>query len=193
MNSRISITILSSSAVTQHGSRFIQQKLETANSDEKERVFQEIKPNAIQLMMDVFGNYVIQKLFEHGNQAQKKALAQQMMGHILNLSTQMRWSMCSSTNKLQWSKNWRTRLSSVLRTKTATMSSRRPSSECPRLTFNSSSTTSVAKFNAGRCILTAVGSFNGCLNIAMKRIVTLSLENFIYAVLALSQTSLATM
>ncbi|WEW61533.1 mRNA binding protein puf3 [Emydomyces testavorans] len=73
----------------QHGSRFIQQKLETANSDEKERVFQEIKPNAIQLMMDVFGNYVIQKLFEHGNQAQKKALAQQMMGHILNLSTQM--------------------------------------------------------------------------------------------------------
>ena len=40
-------------------------------------------------MMDVFGNYVIQKLFEHGNQAQKKALAQQMMGHILALSTQM--------------------------------------------------------------------------------------------------------
>ncbi|KAL1960044.1 hypothetical protein VTO42DRAFT_216 [Malbranchea cinnamomea] len=73
----------------QHGSRFIQQKLETANSDEKEQVFQEIKPNAIQLMMDVFGNYVIQKLFEHGNQAQKKALAQQMMGHILALSTQM--------------------------------------------------------------------------------------------------------
>jgi mRNA-binding protein PUF3 len=73
----------------QHGSRFIQQKLETANSDEKEQVFQEIKPNAIQLMMDVFGNYVIQKLFEHGNQAQKKSLAQQMMGHILTLSTQM--------------------------------------------------------------------------------------------------------
>ncbi|KAI1979917.1 mRNA binding protein puf3 [Ophidiomyces ophidiicola] len=73
----------------QHGSRFIQTKLETAHSDEKDRVFQEIRPNAIQLMKDVFGNYVIQNLFEHGSQAQKKALAQQMMGDVLNLSTQM--------------------------------------------------------------------------------------------------------
>ncbi|KAM5437951.1 mRNA binding protein puf3 [Microsporum canis] len=72
----------------QHGSRFIQLKLETANSDEKERVFQEIRPNAVQLMMDLFGNYVIQKLFEHGNQAQKRLLAQQMQGHIYSLSVQ---------------------------------------------------------------------------------------------------------
>ncbi|OXV05412.1 hypothetical protein Egran_06820 [Elaphomyces granulatus] len=73
----------------QHGSRFIQQKLETANSDEKEQVFREIQPNALQLMTDVFGNYVVQKLFEHGNQTQKKILANQMKGHILTLSTQM--------------------------------------------------------------------------------------------------------
>ncbi|EZG01205.1 hypothetical protein H106_08539 [Trichophyton rubrum CBS 735.88] len=72
----------------QHGSRFIQLKLETANSDEKERVFQEIRPNAVQLMMDLFGNYVIQKLFEHGNQAQKRLLAQQMQGNICSLSVQ---------------------------------------------------------------------------------------------------------
>ncbi|GAA86319.1 mRNA binding protein Pumilio 2 [Aspergillus luchuensis IFO 4308] len=73
----------------QHGSRFIQQKLETANSDEKEQVFREIQPNSLQLMTDVFGNYVVQKLFEHGNQTQKKILANQMKGHILSLSTQM--------------------------------------------------------------------------------------------------------
>ncbi|PTU18769.1 hypothetical protein P175DRAFT_0511229 [Aspergillus ochraceoroseus IBT 24754] len=73
----------------QHGSRFIQQKLETANSDEKEQVFREIQSNSLQLMTDVFGNYVVQKLFEHGNQAQKKILANQMKGHILSLSTQM--------------------------------------------------------------------------------------------------------
>lgn len=73
----------------QHGSRFIQQKLETANSDEKDQVFREIQPNSLQLMTDVFGNYVIQKLFEHGNQSQKKSLAHQMKGHILNLSLQM--------------------------------------------------------------------------------------------------------
>lgn len=40
-------------------------------------------------MGDVFGNYVVQKLFEHGNQPQKKILANQMKGHILTLSTQM--------------------------------------------------------------------------------------------------------
>ena len=73
----------------QHGSRFIQQKLETANSDEKDQVFRELYPNAIQLMTDVFGNYVIQKFFEHGNQSQKKTLANQMRTHILTLSTQM--------------------------------------------------------------------------------------------------------
>lgn len=73
----------------QHGSRFIQDKLQTANSDEKEQVFREIEPNAIQLMKDVFGNYVIQKFFEHGNQVQKKILAGMMKGKITELSTQM--------------------------------------------------------------------------------------------------------
>ncbi|KAL2263887.1 hypothetical protein VTK26DRAFT_4564 [Humicola hyalothermophila] len=73
----------------QHGSRFIQQKLETASSDEKDHVFREIEPNAVQLMKDVFGNYVIQKFFEHGNQAQKKVLAAAMKGKVVDLSTQM--------------------------------------------------------------------------------------------------------
>ncbi|KAH8695086.1 armadillo-type protein [Talaromyces proteolyticus] len=73
----------------QHGSRFIQQKLESANSDEKDQVFREIQPNCLQLMTDVFGNYVVQKLFEHGNQSQKKILANLMKGHVLTLSMQM--------------------------------------------------------------------------------------------------------
>lgn len=73
----------------QHGSRFIQTKLETANSDEKERVFREIEPNAIPLMTDVFGNYVIQKFFEHGDQTHKKILANKMRGQVLQLSLQM--------------------------------------------------------------------------------------------------------
>jgi pumilio RNA-binding family len=74
----------------QHGSRFIQQKLETATSEEKQGVFDEIVPdNALQLIQDVFGNYVIQKLFEHGTQVQKTVLANAMEGHILPLSLQM--------------------------------------------------------------------------------------------------------
>jgi hypothetical protein len=43
----------------QHGSRFIQSKLETATTEEKQIVFDEIVPsNALQLIQDVFGNYV---------------------------------------------------------------------------------------------------------------------------------------
>ncbi|GAO48669.1 hypothetical protein G7K_2839-t1 [Saitoella complicata NRRL Y-17804] len=73
----------------QHGSRFIQQKLETAKSDEKEIVFNEILPNCLQLMTDVFGNYVVQKFFEHGDQSHKTTLAKQMEGHVLSLALQM--------------------------------------------------------------------------------------------------------
>lgn len=46
----------------QYGSRFIQQKLETATTEEKNMVFQEIFPESLALMTDVFGNYVIQKV-----------------------------------------------------------------------------------------------------------------------------------
>ncbi|KAF2128721.1 ARM repeat-containing protein [Dothidotthia symphoricarpi CBS 119687] len=73
----------------QHGSRFIQQKLETANSDVKDHVFKELEANALPLMQDVFGNYVIQKFFEHGDQTQKKILAGKMKGHVLALANQM--------------------------------------------------------------------------------------------------------
>jgi pumilio RNA-binding family len=73
----------------QHGSRFIQQKLETASLDEKGMVFQEVLPRALTLMTDVFGNYVIQKFFEHGTSQQRSDLANQLVGHVLVLSLQM--------------------------------------------------------------------------------------------------------
>jgi hypothetical protein len=50
------------SSADQYGSRFIQQKLETATMDEKNVVYEEIMPQALPLMTDVFGNYVIQKV-----------------------------------------------------------------------------------------------------------------------------------
>ncbi|KAK9123935.1 hypothetical protein Sjap_013537 [Stephania japonica] len=73
----------------QYGSRFIQQKLETATIDEKNMVFQEIMPHSFSLMTDVFGNYVIQKFFEHGTASQRRELADQLTGHVLTLSLQM--------------------------------------------------------------------------------------------------------
>ncbi|URD75521.1 Pumilio-family RNA binding repeat [Musa troglodytarum] len=73
----------------QHGSRFIQQKLETCSLDEKASVFKEVLPHASSLMTDVFGNYVIQKFFEHGNPEQRKELAMKLVGNVLPLSLQM--------------------------------------------------------------------------------------------------------
>ncbi|KAM7526880.1 hypothetical protein LguiA_016782 [Lonicera macranthoides] len=73
----------------QYGSRFIQQKLETATVEEKTKIFSEIMPLAHSLMTDVFGNYVIQKFFEHGTESQRKELASQLIGHVLPLSLQM--------------------------------------------------------------------------------------------------------
>ncbi|KAL9228711.1 hypothetical protein vseg_004262 [Gypsophila vaccaria] len=73
----------------QYGSRFIQQKLETATIDEKNMVFEEIGPQALSLMTDVFGNYVIQKFFEHGLDSQRRELASMLDNHVLNLSLQM--------------------------------------------------------------------------------------------------------
>ncbi|EOY31964.1 hypothetical protein QUC31_019598 [Theobroma cacao] len=73
----------------QHGSRFIQQKLENCSIEEKASVFKEVLPHASKLMTDVFGNYVIQKFFEYGSPEQRKELAYKLSGQILNFSLQM--------------------------------------------------------------------------------------------------------
>ncbi|EIN07544.1 hypothetical protein PUNSTDRAFT_53691 [Punctularia strigosozonata HHB-11173 SS5] len=75
----------------QHGSRFIQQKLEGASAEEREAVFAEIVPggHALQLTQDVFGNYVVQKLLEHCSPAQRVAIAECLSDHVLALSLQM--------------------------------------------------------------------------------------------------------
>lgn len=73
----------------QHGLRFIQQKLPDATEEEKEMIFNEIREILFELMTDVFGNYVIQKYFEHGSAVQQLVLLELMMGHIYELSLQM--------------------------------------------------------------------------------------------------------
>ncbi|GAB2288651.1 hypothetical protein Dimus_022974 [Dionaea muscipula] len=73
----------------QYGSRFIQQKLEAATTEEKNMVFHEINAQALSLMTDVFGNYVVQKFFEHGTASQIRELADKLAGHVLTLTLQM--------------------------------------------------------------------------------------------------------
>eukprot|EP00835_Amoeboradix_gromovi_P002544 NODE_147_length_17537_cov_0.265627.p2 type:complete len:472 gc:universal NODE_147_length_17537_cov_0.265627:4449-5864(+) len=76
-------------ATDQHGSRFIQQKLEGASRENQNLVFQELSMDSLQLMTDVFGNYVIQKFFEYGSPEHKSFLVGKMQGHVLQLSLQM--------------------------------------------------------------------------------------------------------
>lgn len=76
-------------AQDQHGSRFIQQKLERASQKEKQLVFEEVIQHAHTLMTDVFGNYVIQKFFEYGTQEQKNQLISAIRGNVMNLALQM--------------------------------------------------------------------------------------------------------
>lgn len=52
-------------------------------------VFDEILPRALDLMEDVFGNYVIQKFFEHGTHEQIRTLGTQLQNQVLKLSLQM--------------------------------------------------------------------------------------------------------
>jgi hypothetical protein len=74
----------------QEGSRLIQRKLEgpQVNDSEKELVFNEVYKEALGLMTDVFGNYVIQKLFEHGLPKHRKMLAGVLKGNVLALTLQ---------------------------------------------------------------------------------------------------------
>jgi pumilio RNA-binding family len=72
-----------------HGSRFIQNKLESATQSEKQSVFNEIIESAQYLMTDVYGNYVIQKLFDYGLPEHRPMLVYQMQGNVLNFSQHM--------------------------------------------------------------------------------------------------------
>lgn len=87
----------------QHGSRFIQQKLESSSLEVRHLVFMELMtvdesassqnraPTSycLQLMTDVFGNYVVQKFLELGTTEEKQLLGEQMAGHVVPLSMQM--------------------------------------------------------------------------------------------------------
>ena len=73
----------------QNGSRFIQQRLEIANTSEQQVVMAEVLPAVRQLRNDVFGNYVVQKLLEFGTHQMKAQLRDTLKGEMLPLSLQM--------------------------------------------------------------------------------------------------------
>ena len=76
-------------AVDQHGSRYIQQQLETSLETERSGIFDLLLPDLVRLCLDVFGNYVIQKLLEFSSPANRHVLIMRLQGNILVLSLQM--------------------------------------------------------------------------------------------------------
>ena len=73
----------------QNGSRFIQQRLEIGDASEKEIVMTEVLPEVVRLRNDVFGNYVVQKLFGFGTDKMKEDLRDTIIGEMVELSMQM--------------------------------------------------------------------------------------------------------
>ncbi|KAI0035074.1 ARM repeat-containing protein [Vararia minispora EC-137] len=74
----------------QHGSRFMQHRYEAATADVKQKIFDEIVPGHVQqLVQDVFGNYVIQKLFEFGTAAHRAQLMEAVKGSVLSAALNM--------------------------------------------------------------------------------------------------------
>ncbi|VDL74293.1 unnamed protein product [Nippostrongylus brasiliensis] len=106
-------------AKDQHGSRFIQQKLERASAKEKQLLFDEVLVNAHALMVDansvgcegevrkksrecrvrvslrsivvftIIAIYLFQKFFEYGTPEQKMALGRALKGDVMSLALQM--------------------------------------------------------------------------------------------------------
>jgi hypothetical protein len=70
----------------QHGSRFLQKELEVVDSDMIQLVFDEVLSVARNLMIDVYGNYVIQKFFDFGTDEQRFLLASKLQGNVVALS-----------------------------------------------------------------------------------------------------------
>jgi hypothetical protein len=61
--------------------------LEEASEEEKQLLFIEVINDSHRLMKDVFGNYVIQKMFDYGNSNQRKLLYQELKGNMIMLSS----------------------------------------------------------------------------------------------------------
>lgn len=106
MPSRVTISEISGHfyefSKDQYGSRHLQQKLETCTTEDISTVLNELLPpidgseplnlhasKILQLMTDVFGNYVVQKLIEKGLLSHRQRIASALKGHVLNMSLQM--------------------------------------------------------------------------------------------------------
>lgn len=70
----------------QQASIFLQQKLKVGTAEQKFAIVESIISQAYPLMINRFGNFLVQRCFEHGTQEQVIAIAQAIRGNTLQLS-----------------------------------------------------------------------------------------------------------
>lgn len=70
----------------QQASIFLQQKLKVGNSEQKLDIVEAIVAQAYPLMVNRFGNFLVQRCFEHGTPEQVIKIAEAIRGNTLNLS-----------------------------------------------------------------------------------------------------------
>ena len=70
----------------QQASIFLQQKLKVGTHEQKFEIVQAIIDQAYPLMINRFGNFLVQRCFEHGSPEQIVAIAHAIQGNTLNLS-----------------------------------------------------------------------------------------------------------
>ncbi|KAK8086596.1 Pumilio-family RNA binding repeat protein [Apiospora phragmitis] len=70
----------------QQASIFLQQKLKVGTPDQKYEIVDAIILQAHALMVNRFGNFLVQRCFEHGTPEQVIKIAEALRGHTLNLS-----------------------------------------------------------------------------------------------------------
>ena len=70
----------------QQASIFLQQKLKVGTTDQKYEIVEAIVAQAYPLMVNRFGNFLVQRCFEHGTPEQVIKIAEAIRGNTLNLS-----------------------------------------------------------------------------------------------------------
>jgi hypothetical protein len=70
----------------QQASIFLQQKLKVGTTEQKYDIIEAIVHQAYPLMVNRFGNFLVQRCFEHGTPEQVIAIANAIRGNTLNLS-----------------------------------------------------------------------------------------------------------
>lgn len=70
----------------QQASIFLQQKLKAGTVEQKFEIIEAIVAQAYQLMVNRFGNFLVQRCFEHGTPDQVVSIANAIRGNTLNLS-----------------------------------------------------------------------------------------------------------